>query len=51
MDWTKAFELVGAIIMSVGGASVIILSLSKFLANMVAERLEMKYQLTLILTM
>lgn len=46
MDWTGVFELIGAIFVSIGGAGAIIIFLSKFLANMIAERIEMKYQLS-----
>lgn len=36
--------MVSALIVSVGGAGVIICAVSSFLANRISDRLEMKYQ-------
>ena len=38
-------ETVGLIILSMGGAGAIIMSVSSFLANKIATRLEQKYKL------
>lgn len=41
-------ETVGLIILSMGGAGAIIMSVSSFLANKIATRLEQKYKLTIV---
>lgn len=45
MDWASIWKIVLAIISSVGGAGVIIIGLSKFLSERIAERLQANYQL------
>lgn len=43
MTWNDVWMIIGAVIMSCGGAGVIIVGASSFLANMIEKRLEMKY--------
>lgn len=43
MTWDDVWMIIGAVIMSCGGAGVIIVGASSFLANMIEKRLEMKY--------
>ena len=47
MSLREIWSVVGAIIVSVGGAGAIICGVSSFLANRIADRLEIKYQQTL----
>lgn len=45
MDWESVWKVAVAIIGSIGGAGVIILGISKFLSERIAERLQANYQL------
>ena len=47
MYWEAVWKIAVAIIGSVGGAGVIILGVSKYFSNRLAERLQAKYQLEL----
>lgn len=44
MTWDDVWMVIGAVIMSCGGAGVIIVGCSSFLANMIEKRLEAKYK-------
>ena len=44
MTWDDVWMIIGAVIMSCGGAGVIIVGCSSFLANMIEKRLEAKYK-------
>lgn len=47
MDFTEAFKIASVIIVSLGGAGVIIVALISFVSNKIVKRLEDKYQLKL----
>ncbi len=47
MDFSSIIDIASAIIVSLGGAGAIIISVSTFLVNRIASRLEDKYQLKL----
>lgn len=47
MDFTEVLKIASTIIVSLGGAGAIIVAISNFLANKIANRLEYKYQLKL----
>lgn len=51
MEWDTVFKIVCTVIASIGGIGAIIVAISKFLSEKIAERLQAKYQHNLTMTL